>query len=130
MRQRYRRKADQVVSAIRLVLEFDGLHYSKWGAQQRAESGDWLVDNMGDVYTVSADSFERTYQQVSPGRWKKSAPVWAEQTNEAGSVATQEGRTHYQAGDWLVSNDEAGTDSYAISAAKFDQLYELDIELT
>jgi hypothetical protein len=41
-------------------------------------------------------------------------------------VATQEGRTHYEAGDWLVSNGEDGSDAYAISAAKFEQLYERD----
>lgn len=126
MRQRYRRRPDHAVSAVRLALDFDGFSYRKWGDTQRAAAGDWLVDNGGDVYTVAAQTFERTYEQIGPGRWIKSAPVWAEQAAQAGSVATQEGRTHYEAGDWLVSNGEDGSDAYAISAAKFEQLYEPD----
>jgi hypothetical protein len=124
MRQRYRRKPDQPVTAVPLALDFDSFTYRKWGDTQRAQPGDWLVDNVGDVYTVAADVFARTYREVSPGRWVKSAPVWAEQAAQAGSVVTKEGRTHYQAGDWLVSNDEDGSDAYAISAAKFGALYE------
>jgi hypothetical protein len=126
MRQRYRRKPDQAVTAVPLALDFDGLSYRKWGDVQRAQPGDWLVDNDGDVYTVAADVFARTYREVSPGRWFKCMPVWAEQAAQAGSVVTKEGRTHYQAGDWLVSNDEDGSDAYAISAAKFAVLYEPD----
>jgi hypothetical protein len=126
MRQRYRRKPDQAVTAICLSLQLDGFAYEKWGARQRAQAGDWLVDNAGDVYTVAADSFARTYREVGPGRWVKAAPVWAEEATHAGSVATKEGRTHYQAGDWLVSNGAEGSDAYAISADKFRQLYEPD----
>jgi len=126
MRQRYRRKPDQAVTAVRLALDFEGFNYRKWGDLQRARAGDWLVDNGGDVYTVVAESFGRTYRAVSPGRWVKTTPVWAERATQAGSVGTQEGRTHYEAGDWLVSNHEDGGDGYAISAGKFEQLYELD----
>ena len=126
MRHRYRRKPDQAVTAVRLALAFDSFTYVKWGDTQRAKPGDWLVHNNGDVYTVAADTFARTYRQASPGRWVKAAPVWAEKAARAGSVATQEGRTHYESGDWLVSNAEDGSDAYAISAAKFEQLYEPD----
>jgi hypothetical protein len=125
MHQRYRRKPDQAVTAVQLALETDGLHYRKWGDMQHARAGDWLLDNAGDVYTVNAESFARSYRQVSPGRWLKTAPVWARQLGQAGSVQTKEGRTHYQAGDWLVSNAEDGSDAYAVSAAKFDLMYEL-----
>lgn len=114
------------MSAVRLDLDFDGLTYRKWGDTQRAAPGDWLVDNDGDVYTVNAETFTRTYKEVSPGRWVKIAPVWAERATEPGSVVTQEGRTHYEAGDWLVSNGEDGADAYAISAETFDRLYEPD----
>ena len=126
MRQRFRRKPDQAVTAVRLALDFDGLEYRKWGDVQRARAGDWLVDNDGDVYTVAADSFASTYKAAGPGRWLKLAPVWAEQAAAAGAVATKEGQTHYAAGDWLVSNEEDGGDSYAVSAARFAQMYEAD----
>ena len=126
MRLRYRRKPDQAVSAVRLALEFDGFSYRKWGGEQRAQVGDWLVENDGDVYTVAADSFASTYRQLSPGCWLKVTPVWAEQAARAGAVATKEGQTHYEAGDWLVSNAEDGSDAYAIKADKFEQTYEPD----
>lgn len=124
MRQRFKRKSDQAVTAVRLALTFDAFTYQKWGGSQRALPGDWLVDNDGDIYTVAADSFARTYRGVSPGRWVKTTPVWAEKATLAGSVATQEGRTQYQAGDWLVSNARDGSDAYAIDGDAFERLYE------
>lgn len=126
MRQRFRRKPDQAVTAVRMALDFDDFAFRKWGDTQHARPGDWLVDNAGDVYTVAADVFARTYREVTPGRWVKTTPVWAERAAEAGSVATKEGRTHYGAGDWLVWNQEDGGDAYAIGAAKFATLYEPD----
>jgi hypothetical protein len=113
------------VAAVRLTLDTDGLVYRKWGAEQRAKPGDWLVDNDGDVYTVDATVFERTYRRVRPGAYVKTTPVWAEQAREAGSVKTKEGVTAYQPGDYLVSNDANGSDEYAIEKDKFDSLYEL-----
>jgi len=124
--RRYRRRADQAVAAVQLKLESEGLHYRKWGHDQTALPGDWLVDNAGDVYTVSADTFSRTYRQVATGAYVKTTPVWASQADTAGRVKTQEGWTAYGAGDWLVSNRSDGADAYAISAEKFEQLYEPD----
>ncbi|MCU0967396.1 MAG: hypothetical protein MUF03_01025 [Rubrivivax sp.] len=128
MRQRFRRRPDQAVTAVRLALDFDGLAYRKWGDRQTARPGDWLVDNGGDVYTVAAETFARTYREVSPGRYVKAAPVWAERATAAGSIATLEGRTHHAAGDWLVSNGADGSDAYAVDAATFERLYEPDPE--
>ncbi|MBI5721216.1 MAG: hypothetical protein HZC37_26395 [Burkholderiales bacterium] len=126
LRQRYRRKPDQAVVAVQLRLETEGLRYRKWGHEQQARAGDWLVDNDGDVYTVAAESFARTYREVGRGTYVKSTPVWAEQAREAGSVITREGRTAYAAGDWLVSNHEDGSDAYAVGAEKFEAMYEPD----
>ena len=58
----------------------------------------------------------------------KTTRVWAEIATEAGSVATKEGRSQYQNGDYLVFNNEDGTDAYCIGAAKFESMYELDDE--
>ena len=125
-RQRFVRRPDRPVAAVRLALETDGLVYRKWGGEQRARSGDWLVDNEGDVYTVDAEVFERTYRPTGPGTYVKSTPVWAERAAEAGSVRTKEGVTHYEAGDFIVSNNADGSDSYAMTAEKFESLYEPD----
>ncbi|HEY9063848.1 MAG TPA: hypothetical protein VIO33_02625 [Burkholderiaceae bacterium] len=125
-RQRYRARPDRFVVAVQLKLDTDGFGYRKWDNDQRCKPGDWLVDNDGDVYTVDADSFARTYRELRRGHYVKSTRIWAEQATDSGSVATKEGHTRYAKGDWLVSNNEDGTDSYAISAEKFERLYELD----
>jgi hypothetical protein len=125
-RRRYRKKADQFVVAVQLDLDTDGFIYRKWGAEQRCQQGDWVVDNDGDHYTVDGEVFARTYRKLSPGIYVKTTPIWAEVASESGQVLTKEGASHYQAGDYLVSNNEDGTDAYCISAAKFESMYELD----
>ena len=125
-RRRYRKKADQFVVAVKLDLDTDGFNYRKWGAEQRCQQGDWVVDNDGDHYTVDGAVFARTYRKISPGIYVKTTPIWAEMASESGQVDTKEGVSHYQAGDYLVSNNEDGTDAYCISAAKFESMYELD----
>ena len=125
-RRRYVRRPDRPVAAVRLLLETDGLIYRKWGGEQRAKRGDWIVDNDGEVYSIDAETFARTYQEIATGAYVKTTPVWAEQAQHAGSVPTKEGITHYQAGDYVVSNNSDGSDAYAIDAVKFERLYRLD----
>jgi hypothetical protein len=126
MRQRFRPRRQRLVAAVQLRLDTDGLHYRKWGGEQLARAGDWLVDNEGEVYTVEAGSFARTYEQVSLGVYAKTARVWAERATADGSVVTKEGRSAYRAGDWIVSNEEDGSDAYAIGAGAFEERYEVD----
>lgn len=123
-RRQYRRRAGTVVTAVRLDLDTEGFTYRKWGDVQHCKAGDWVVDHDGDVHTVDADSFARTYRRVGPGRYEKHGVVWAEQANRSGAIETKEGRTHFEAGDYLVFNDEAGTDGYAMDAERFEELYE------
>jgi hypothetical protein len=125
-RKRYRKKPDQFVIAVQLELDMEGFIYRKWGDDQKCKPGDWLVDNDGDIYTVDRDVFAKTYRKTRPGHYLKTTPIWAEVATEPGSVETKEGRSHYDAGDYLVSNNEDGTDAYCISAAKFESMYELD----
>jgi len=131
-RRKYVRNPDRPVAAVQLSLETDGLVYRKWGGQQRAKRDDWLVDNDGDVYTVEAEVFANTYRPVdrakNPGAYIKITPVWAEEATEAGAVSTKEGATRYEAGDYIVSNQADGSDSYAIGREKFHQLYVLASE--
>jgi hypothetical protein len=123
-RRKYRKRVTQAVVAVPLDLDTPGFTYRKWGDMQHCKAGDWIVNNNGDVYTVDRDSFQRTYREVGPGRFVKSAPVWAERTGQAGSVQTREGVTHYDAGDYLVSNEEGGGDAYAVAADTFEAMYE------
>ena len=121
---KYHKKANSAVVAIQLNLDTDGFTYQKWGAEQRCKPGDWIVSNQGDIYTVDQQSFANTYRQQSPGLYVKTTPVWAKIATQTGSVKTKEGESHYQAGDYLVTNNEDGSDAYCISAAKFESLYE------
>jgi hypothetical protein len=125
-RQRYRRRPGQPVVAVQLRLDTDGFDYRKWGEAQHCKANDWLVDNDGEVYTVDADTFARTYTAEGQGTYVKTGKVWAEQAAGAGRVATKEGGTSYERGDWLVSNHEDGSDAYAVGAKKFEASYELD----
>ena len=125
-RRRFRKKADQFVVAVVLDLDTPGFTYRKWGADQHCKRGDWLVDNDSDVYTVDGDVFQRTYRNVGPGKYVKTTPVWAEVATGAGNVPTKEGRSHYEAGDYLVFNNEDGGDAYCVAAAKFEAMYEPD----
>ena len=110
--------------AVQLYLDTDGFTYQKWGGTQVCKPGDWLVNNNGDTYTVDQQTFAKTYEEVDPGTYAKTGTVWAVTAREAGVVATKEGLTKYQAGDYLVSNHEVGHDSYAVSRGKFLSAYE------
>ena len=120
---RYIRNPNRPVAAVRLALDTKGLVYRKWGGRQRAKKGDWIVDNDGDVYTVDAAVFRRTYRKVGIGEYVKKTPVWAVRATRAGRVRTKEGSTGYKKGDYLVSNHKDGSDAYAMSAKKFKGLY-------
>ncbi len=82
------------------------------------------MENAGDTYTITRESFARTYRQISSGVYYKVAEVYAEIATEAGEIRTQEGATHYEAGDYLVHNGPDQSDGYAISKEKFESMYE------
>lgn len=121
--KQYKKKDQQIVIGVQLMLDTEGFDYKKWGSSQHCKAGDWLVNNAGECYTVDQESFEQTYREIGQGQYIKTAPVWAEQVNTAGFVETKEGKTAYQAGDYIACNNEDGTDSYAISQEKFEQTY-------
>jgi hypothetical protein len=124
--RKYRKRENQLVVAICLDLETDGFSYRKWGSQQRCKRGDWVVNNAGDIYTVDAKVFQRTYREIGKGHYVKTTPIWAEVATTNGAIETKEGRSSYEAGDYLVFNHENKTDGYCMSATKFESKYELD----
>ena len=124
-RRKYRKKEGSFVVAVQLDLDTKGFTYEKWGGTQTCKAGDWLVENNGEVYTVDRETFASTYGRVRPGVYEKVAAVWAEVAETAGDIQTKEGSTHYEAGDYVVSNDPDGNDTYAVRAEDFQQLYEL-----
>ena len=123
---KFRRRSGSTVVAVQLNLDTEGFTYRKWGGRQTCKPGDWLVDNGGDIYSVDRGTFEKTYERISPGVYRKSSAVWARVAEEAGSIRTKEGETHYARGDYLVFNEAQGGDGYAIGPEKFRELYEPD----
>ena len=124
VRKEYRRKQRTTVAAVRLDLDTEGFTYNKWDGTQRCKAGDWVVDSAGDVYTIDAAVFSRTYRKVGQGVYEKVANVWAEAATEGGAIQTKEGTTAYDPGDMLVFNDPDGEDGYAMSVERFASLYE------
>lgn len=113
--------------AIQLDLSHAKLTYEKWGGEQSARQGDWLVLKDGETYTIEYESFAATCSPVegplSEGMFFKSAPVWMYVAEMDGVIATKEGTTAYAKGDAVVFNGEGLTDGYAMSLEKFNSLY-------
>ena len=124
-KMRYRKREQQIVLGVQIDLDTAGFTYNKWGGEQSCRAGDWLVNNGGDCYTISKETFAKTYKSISPGQFIKTTPVWASQSTEPGKIKTNEGYTEYVVGDYLVSNNPDGTDTYAVSKKKFEEMYEL-----
>ena len=120
----YKRRPETTVVAVRLELDTPGFEYVKWGGTQRCKPGDWIVYNGADTYTVAADVFARTYRAVGKGEYEKFGTVWAERTDAAGDIVTKEGRTRYEAGDYVVYNDEQRQDGWAIPRETFEKTYQ------
>jgi len=123
MKKRYVKNVDQIITAVQLNLDTAGFEYQKWDGVQQCGSGDWIVDNDGDCYTINEESFANTYQMVAAGRYKKTAYVWAEQASEAGTITTREGSTSYSRGDYIVYNSSDESDGYAVAKEKFESMY-------
>ncbi|VAW57434.1 hypothetical protein MNBD_GAMMA07-2335 [hydrothermal vent metagenome] len=124
---RYKKKPDQIITAVQLSLDTTGFDFQKWGAKQHCKQGDWLVNNKGSTYTIDQQVFAKNYQPLTPGTYIKTTPIWAEIAKQNGWIKTKEGKSHYNAGDYLVHNNEDGTDTYRINANKFEAMYEVDL---
>ena len=128
MSKRRKYKKVQTITAVQLDLATKGFAYDKLGHEQVCKRGDWVVDNSGKIYTVDSDVFAATYRLVSPGRYEKTTPVWAEVARKAGKVKTKGGFTDYEPGYYIVSNnedDDDHSDEYAVEKAVFEKTYEL-----
>ena len=124
MLKKYKKRPESSVVAVQLQLETEGFSYQKWGGTQTCKAGDWLLNNNGNFYTVTGDSFAKTYRELSPGVFLKVGIVLAEIALETGKITTKEGVTHYQKGDYIVYNDKEKKDGYAISRQEFERMYE------
>lgn len=64
----------------------------------------------------------------APHSGDRFEPDQLHQAETPGSVPAREGRSHYEAGDYIVSNTSDDSHQYATSAEKFESLYMPDDE--
>lgn len=128
--QQYFKKPGKPVRAVQLNLPEVNLTYKQWGETQQAHSGDWLVNNESNTYTVAQESFRTTYKHLYGDWYRKVAPVWAETATTDGAITTKEGRSHYRAGDYLVYNLPDRRDGYTVPKQEFEQHYRPAGEIT
>ena len=117
-------KPDATVIAVQINLDIEGFAYVKWGAEQHCSPGDWLVDNDGDVYTISDDTFAKTYRLEGPGLYRKIAPVWARVAQGKGTIRSEEGETEYEPGDYVVFHAPDAELGWAVKPDKFHARYD------
>ena len=93
-----------------------------------SQTRDFVLPIVGieEVEGIAIQVFAKTYRRVGPGIYVKTTPVWAEVATESGTVITKEGASNYEVGDYLVFNNEDGTDAYCMGAPKFEFMYEPD----
>ena len=95
-------QATDVVEAWRLT---KGTHwYNQNGSSAVAEAGDWICNDGRAIWSVRADVFADTYEEVGDCLYKKRLPVRAVQLYQDAVVETLEGDMVAKAGDWLVAN--------------------------
>ena len=123
--RRFSKTMHKPVRAIQITLPDCQLHYQKWGGSQRAKTGDWIVTNGDNSYTVECSSFRDSYRCLYGDWYLKVAPVWAEQATAPGRIETREGQSSYSAGDYLVYNQPNRIDGYTVPKQEFENNYRL-----
>lgn len=72
------------------------------GSDLDAAAGDWLLTDGRREWTVAAGVFDRSYDPLPDGTFRRSAPVEAVRLTADLDVPTLEGVSAAVAGDWLV----------------------------
>lgn len=111
------------VTAVQIDFDKVKFTYHKWGAEQKATTGDWIVSTHGDVVTVPREIFARSYKTIGHGQYLQTGNVWVRQTIEPGVLKTNSGQINYQAGDYLVFNDPEGNQGIVMKANTFTEFY-------
>ncbi len=87
-----------------------------------AEPGDWKVSDAAGVRSVAADVFDRSYVQVSPGRYRRTGVFRARRVEAEETIATLEGEALAHPGDWVVEG--AAGEQWPVPAEHFAYSYE------
>lgn len=123
--KQYERRPDGLIIAIqiRLDLEAGGIAYRKWDSEQWGKRGDWLINDDGDTYTVSAENFANDYELSESGLYRNTAKVWAEEATGSGFVEIRGGTAPFVEGNMLVFSDPDRKEGQVFFYNKFNRLY-------
>ena len=73
------------------------------GERMQGCAGDWqVIDNAGNMRTVTDPDFKSGYESLGGGRWRRVGRYRAWQVREDVVVRTKEGKATAHAGDWIV----------------------------
>jgi hypothetical protein len=111
------------VTAIQIDFDKVSFTYHKWGSDQKATSGDWIVNTNGDIFTVPREIFARSYKMIGHGQYLQTGDVWVRHTIEPGFLKTNNGKVNYKAGDYLVFNDPEGNHGIVVKPNIFTEFY-------
>lgn len=92
------------------------------GEVMTAQPGDWKVRDAAGVRSVAAGVFERSYQSVGPGRYRRTGVFRARRAIQDEVVETLEGQAVVHPGDWVVEG--AGGEQWPVPAEHFARSYE------
>ena len=113
-------KKQGTVEAVVADAPFDWVDWQ--GNAMRGEAGDIKVTQPdGTTSSIKPDIFEKTYSEVSPGEYEKSAIVRAQQLVSDTVVNTLEGIGTGKRGDWMVTGPNG--EKYIIASEAFNKLY-------
>lgn len=94
---------------------------SSSGARMRSQSGDWLITDGQQRWSVDSTIFAATYELVEDGWFRKVAPVRARRLDHSVRIETPEGEDTLQPGDWLVTGSTG--ECWGMSEADFRERY-------
>jgi len=103
--------------------EQDSTWTTRRGDQLSSATGDWWVTDGEERWSVEADVFTATYENVGGDRYRKVATVTAVQLDRTVSITTLEGTATGLAGDWLVCNPSGET--WPVTGEVFTRRYEV-----
>lgn len=87
----------------------------------QADAGDWAVHEDGKTWSVRDDIFQKTYEPVGEGLWRRKGLVQARPANPGETINTLEGPNTAAAGDWIVRGVDA--EQWPIPGDEFARRY-------
>lgn len=73
------------------------------GNQATAKRGDWLLNSGQDEWTVNHEVFIATYKELEPGKYQKTARVFARELDREITTETEEGIASGKPGEMILA---------------------------